>query len=114
MRVRPQASRFLDTEADDGAPVDLARAFARILGILDFVSVLTLVGYTFFWPGISAAWLTPVPIPAMIAILYAATGLPALALGVADRMPRLALSLGLAFPVGFMLLYSALAIAAAG
>lgn len=68
--------------------------------------------YALLWPTLPVDRFTSIPLGALIAILFIATGLPGLALGLADRAPRLSLALTLAFPVLFMLLYGALAIAA--
>jgi hypothetical protein len=77
------------------------------------VSWICLVLYAFFSPGNATAQPLGIALGWVITLLYAATGLPGLVLAALDRAPRLALGLAIAFPVLFMLLYGALAIAAA-
>lgn len=104
---------IFDTESAEGEPLRPARVFAVILGVLDIVSCATLITYTLLWPTLPVGRFTSIPLGALIAVLFAATALPGLVLGLADRAHRVALSLALAFPVLFMVLYGALAIAAA-
>lgn len=105
--------KIFDSEFEDDAPLALPRLFALIIGVLDVVSWICLVLYAAFTPAAPAAQHLPIALGWIIALLYAATGLPGLALAACDRAPRTALLLAIAFPVSFMLLYGALQLAAA-
>ena len=106
-----RGEKIFSSEPGDGAPLALPRVFALILGALDVASWICLVLYTLFTPASPATQALGIAFGWVITLLYAATGLPGLALASLDRAPRIALALALAFPVGFMLLYGALTIA---
>jgi hypothetical protein len=93
--------------------LELLRAFALIVGVLDVVSWICLVLYALFLADNAVAQSLGIALGWVITLLYAVTGLPGLALAASGRAPRLALALEIAFPVLFMVLYGALAIAAA-
>ena len=81
--------------------------------MLDVVSWICLVLYVLFLTGSPRPQPLGIGLDWLITMLYAATGLPGLVLAAIDRVPRIALALAIAFPVSFMLLYSALQVAAA-
>jgi hypothetical protein len=104
-------SDIFEVEQSEGEPLEPLQVVATILGALDILSCALLIGYLLLWPDppISRAIGMSPAVPA--ALLYAATGLPGIALALAGRAPRIALALTLAFPVAFMLFYGALSLA---
>ncbi|HEX5453719.1 MAG TPA: hypothetical protein VFX06_08005 [Stellaceae bacterium] len=103
--------RLFAFDEPEGEPLDPLQAVAAILGALDAVSCALLVGYLLLWPDQAVSRAIGMSPAGPAALLYAATGLPGLALAYTGRMPRLALALTLAFPIAFMLFYGALSLA---
>ena len=86
------------------------RTLALIVGALDCVAFIGMLLMALLSPGDQAARGLGIGIGWIILVLFALTAAPAVALAWFERAPRTALSLALAFPLLFILLYGGLTI----